>query len=49
MIKNLEISAIQFSFTFQNKSARKTLFGALLTLTNISIALLYLIYLIYIW
>ena len=49
MIKNLDIFGIQFSFTFQNKNARKTLLGGSLSIAIISIALLYFIYLIHRW
>ena len=48
-IKNLDIFAREFSFTFQNKSTKKTVFGALLSILIVLIASLYFFYLLYIF
>ena len=46
-IKNLDIFAREFSFTFQNKSTKKTVFGALLSIVIVLIASIYFFYLLY--
>ena len=48
-IKNLDIFAREFSFTLQNKSTKKTVFGALLSIVIVLIASLYFFYLLYIF
>ena len=46
-IKNLDIFAREFSFIFQNKSTKKTIFGALLSIVIVLIASLYFFNLLY--
>ena len=46
-IKNLDIFAREFSFIFQNKSTKKTMFGALLSIVIVLIASLYFFNLLY--